>query len=210
MNQMNHKALILSIPVMLALLFGGWFLSREPKSVSESQNPPVVKENSSQVADQNRLQHIEPILGNSDEVWYAIPEMGVRMKLNKEFAEDLSYGSTQGKNSLDGEWNSLYLSLINLAKIAPDCTGWNYGSLFRYEGDLEELKRQKDELDLYLATRLDEYIQVGNYYYGWVGPQDVCWNASMEEKVRQVFPGRYSGSGAKNVIEGIKTLELIP
>lgn len=48
---MNQKTLILSIPVMLAvILLGGWFLSREPKSAPESQNPPAVKENPPQNA----------------------------------------------------------------------------------------------------------------------------------------------------------------
>jgi len=51
MNPMNRKALILSIPVILAaLLLGGWLLLREPQSAPESQNPPVVKENPPQNA----------------------------------------------------------------------------------------------------------------------------------------------------------------
>ena len=44
---MNRKALILSIPMILAvLLLGGWLLLREPKSAPESQNPPVAGESS--------------------------------------------------------------------------------------------------------------------------------------------------------------------
>jgi hypothetical protein len=162
------------------------------------------------MADQNRLQHIEPILGNPDEVWYAIPEMGVRMKLNKRYAEDLYYGLTERSGETDG--NSLYFYLTNeVAKDAPSCSDWiSLGYLFRHEGDLEELKRKKNELDLYLATRLDEYTQVGNYYYGWVGPHDVCWGVSMEEKVKEAFLEKYSGFGANNTLEGMKTLELIP
>ena len=47
MNPMNRKALILSIPVILAVfLLGGWLLLCEPKSAPESQNPPVVRESS--------------------------------------------------------------------------------------------------------------------------------------------------------------------
>ncbi len=45
---MNQKALILSIPVILAvLLLGGWFLLREQKVAEESQKTPVVEENPS-------------------------------------------------------------------------------------------------------------------------------------------------------------------
>lgn len=41
MSPMNKKSLILSLPMILAvLLFGGWFLFRELKSSPESQNPP--------------------------------------------------------------------------------------------------------------------------------------------------------------------------
>lgn len=44
---MNQKALILSIPMILAVfLLGGWLLLREPHSIPESQNPPVAGENS--------------------------------------------------------------------------------------------------------------------------------------------------------------------
>lgn len=47
MNPMNQKALILSIPMILAVfLLGGWLLLREPHSIPESQNPPVAGENS--------------------------------------------------------------------------------------------------------------------------------------------------------------------
>ena len=45
MNPMNKKSLILSIPLILAvLIFGGWFLLRKQNSAPESQSPPVVKE----------------------------------------------------------------------------------------------------------------------------------------------------------------------
>lgn len=48
---MNQKALILSIPVILAvLLLGGWFLFCEPKSSPESQKTPVAEENTSKNA----------------------------------------------------------------------------------------------------------------------------------------------------------------
>lgn len=51
MNPMNHKALILSIPMILAVfLLGGWLLFREPQSPPESQNPPVGVENPPQNA----------------------------------------------------------------------------------------------------------------------------------------------------------------
>ena len=162
------------------------------------------------MADQNRLQHIEPIPGNSDEVWYAIPEMGVRMKLNKRYAEDMYYSLIEWKGEVSR--NSLDFYLINqIAKDVPSCSdGISLGGLFRYEGDLEELKRKRDELDPYLATRLDSYIQVGSYYYGWLDPHDVCWDVSMEEKVKEVFLEKYGGFGANNTREGIKTLELIP
>lgn len=43
---MNRKALILSIPMILAVfLLGGWFLLRNWNTLEESQNPPLVTEN---------------------------------------------------------------------------------------------------------------------------------------------------------------------
>ncbi len=46
MNFSNKKALILSLPMILAIfLLGGWFLFREQKVSEESPKPPVVVEN---------------------------------------------------------------------------------------------------------------------------------------------------------------------
>ena len=231
---MSKKSLILSIPILaLVLLLGGWLLLRRSAPVSGPAavppapttpsvpalpplEPPTVPPTETgsggngQVASRNRLQHIELIPGNSNEVWYAIPEMGVRMKLNKRYAEDLYYSLTEWKGEVSG--NSLNFYLTNqVAKDVPNCSGGiSLGGLFRHEGDLEELKRKRSELDPYLATRLDGYIQVGSYYYGRVDPHDVCWDVSMEEKIKEAFLEKYSGFGANSILEGMKTLELIP
>lgn len=54
----------------------------EVKKTEEQQSEPTLTE--------KYPQHIEAIQG-SDEVWYNIPELGVRMRLNRGFAEDLVY-----------------------------------------------------------------------------------------------------------------------
>jgi hypothetical protein len=131
------------------------------------------------------------------------------MKLNKEFAEDLVYVYRHEKDDEGGEWDNADFSLKELERVVPGCGG--YSNLTKSKGDLKEMKKNKYTLDPYLAARLDDFIQAGDYYYGWAGFQDVCWDSSLEKKVREVFPpGKYKGMGAKNMPDGLETIELIP
>ena len=207
MNQMNRKALILSILVILAILFGGWLFLREPKSAPESQNtpvPPVGVENLPQMADQNRLQHIEPIPGNSDEVWYVIPEMGVRMKLNKEFAEDLVYKLVYKNTTSSEGLDAVYFSIKALLDIDAGCSG-SLGGMFLSKG--KEMSGNKS--GYYESENFGQIIfQFSESFVVWQGAQAGCWDPALEEKVRQIFPRQYDGLGAKNIQEGMKTLNL--
>lgn len=199
---MPKKLLISAVAILI--LLGGIVFVWQKNLQQDVQTSPGVK------TDQHNAypQHIEAISVNVDEVWYNIPEYGIRMRLNKEFAEDLLYRFVHEKNIRNEEWDTVYLSLKKLGEVAPGCE--EYGILGRNKGNLKEMKKMEDQLDVYVSSRLDSYVQAGEYYYSWISSQEVCWDSNLEQKVREVFPGKYDGSGAKNISEGIKTLELIP
>lgn len=130
------------------------------------------------------------------------------MKLNKEFSADLQYKIAHQKNTHGEEWDIVYLFLKSLERVVPGCGG--YGALSQHQGNMKEMEKNKDQLDEFVSSRLGDYSQAGDFYYSWTGGQDVCWDSSLEEEVRKVFPGRYTGVGAKNIRGGIRTIQLIP
>lgn len=202
-NSMPKKIYIL-LALVLALVMSAFALWRvNKKVVAPVVTEPTVTQNQLEQPNvesvQEYSQHIEAIPGNTDEVWYNIPELGIRMKLNKEFAEDLVYRSETPA------FATVYFSGKKFMVIAPSCVS-GLGSLFKAKGIMKEIAKTDD----FLASRMDSYIQIQDYYYGWTGPQDACWDPSIEEEVRKVFPGKYNGMGAKFVSEGVKTLQLIP
>jgi hypothetical protein len=83
MNFSNKKALILSLPMILAIfLLGGWFLFREQKVSEESPKPPVVGENPTQ-----NPGNIEPPANIDTSNWktYRNEEYGFELKYPGEW-----------------------------------------------------------------------------------------------------------------------------
>lgn len=207
---MNKRNIVIVVCVLVVLALSGvvWYgknAKREP--VLDSQQPSqMVTEDDNSLQTQPNLypQHIVAIPG-SDQVWYEIPELGVRMKLNKEFAGDLIYKQLEDSFSV-------VLSLKSVTALNEECapksngTGGLFGALFKVKGNAKE----EAKTDKYLAARVNEYVQISEYYYGLSEAQAVCWNQNQEADVRKVFPGSYDGSGAKSISDGIKTLQLTP
>lgn len=109
---MNQKTLILSIPVILAvLLLGGWFLSREPQSAPESQKTPVAGENPPQNAgnlqspaniDTSQPQNpvdTQPVPEIDISNWktYRNEKLGFEFKLSDEYSIPENEKNTVGK-----------------------------------------------------------------------------------------------------------------
>lgn len=152
-------------------------------------------------------QHIEAIPGNTDEVWYNIPELGIRMKLNREFAEDLVYTRGQNRDNGGSSWYVVF-STRPLMEIDDGCSPESMiaGSLVKIEGNAKEAA----EGDMYLSSRIDQIVQVANYYYMWQGPQATCWHPINDQAIQNIPSAEdYRGSGAKYVLDGLKTLKPI-
>lgn len=108
---MNKKALILSIPMMLAvLLLGGWFLFREPQKIPESQNPPQKPED------------IKPSANIDTSNW--------KTYRNEEYGFELKYPDSWSSSEAVAEYNSS-ISLVS--------TGGDGGKYFCLDIDLVSL-----------------------------------------------------------------------
>ncbi len=210
---MTQKPLFLAILFLALLAIVGVFWYMQTQSVAMDQSVvvsnPVTKPDSVSVVPPSAHpdsypQHIETIPGNSDEVWYNIPELGIRMRLNKEFAEDLVYVYDRRKDDEGGAWDEIGFSTKALAAITDYCSPGAIGAIDRITTVL------KEEIKDNTTRHLNDYIRVGDYYYGFESGHDPCWDPSLESEVRKVFPGKYAGAGAKYVSDGLKTIELIP
>ncbi len=202
-----QKKLLLSV-LAVALLISGAVLVWQKKMAQEedkNQNQEVVQENTN---NEKYPQHIEVIQG-SDEVWYGIPEYGVRMRLNREFAEDLIY-STEMTDDFGEKSNGIFFSTKVMTEVAPECSperGNALGSVFKAKGNMMELAKT----DEYLAARVNTYVQIGDYYYGWVGHQAPCWYPSHQDMAEKEWSKEYNGvSGVNSLYNSSKTFQLIP
>lgn len=207
---MNKKLfIILSLVILLA---GGvvWlqqFKQKQTNSQTTSQveSQRITASESSKPGTQDYPQHIETIPGNSDEVWYNIPELGVRMKLNKEFAMSLIYQYSHEVTAAKEEWDAVAFSTKELITIDRGCSpeeGRPLGSITKWKGNIQELAKTDD----FFSARLDSIIQIGDYYYMWTGPHDACWDPKYDEEIAVVRnPEVYI-----NIQNGLKNLQKIP
>lgn len=150
-------------------------------------------------------QHIEAIQG-SNEVWYNIPEYGVRMRLNKKFAEDLIYSFVHEKNAnFNEEWDAIYFSTKSLTAIDKGCSpeeGNPLGVITKIKGNATELAKTEE----FVSSRLQDIIQIGDYYYMWTGPQATCWIPKNDDAIQKVRGAEIY----KAIQDGVKTIQLIP
>ena len=209
---MNQKHIFVVVGIFLLLGATGGVLVWRKKQSAPQPTVPMVQVDGGKQSDipQSQAdaypQHIEAISG-TDEVWYNIPEYGVRMRLNKEFAEDLIYSS--GMTDDYGEKSDgIYLSTKNIATVAPECSperGGAFGFMFKLKGDMKEMAKN----DEYLEARVDRYVQIGEYFYGVSEPQAPCWNPDNDEAIEKATSGQYIGPGYKNITDGVKTIQLM-
>ena len=211
------KKIILLLSLTLLLSVAAFVLWRMDKSSVPVVTPEPVPEEVSETPQASSeaesfayQQYIEAIPGNTDEVWYNIPELGVRMKLNKEFAEDLIYKFSYEVDSEGSQWEAAYFSTKALTTIDNGCSpeeGSPLGVLTKSMGNVQQFAKT----DVYFSSRLDSIVQIGGYYYMWTGPQATCWDPKNDDVVYKAKSAKdYVGSGAKYVSDGMKTLQSVP
>jgi hypothetical protein len=203
---MNQKSLFLTTILIALLVIAGafWFMKQRQAAMNQ---PPIiitepVVEAPVQTEPEKYPQHIETIPGNTDEVWYNIPELGIRMKLNKEFAEDLVYKFVREKND-DSEWDAVNFSTKSIVNVDSKCSPESgvLGSLTKTRGNASELAKT----DVYFSSRFDGIVQLNEFYYLWIGPQSPCWDEVNDKAMYKVrSPKIY-----KSVQDSIKTIELV-
>ncbi len=91
---MNQKPLFLAVALTALLVIGGafWMMQKRQAATNQSVTTDPVVETPVQAEPEQDFspQHITPIPG-SNQVWYEIPEMGIKLLLPKEGAEDTVY-----------------------------------------------------------------------------------------------------------------------
>jgi hypothetical protein len=200
--------------VLALLLIGGVvFVWQKKQSMQISEVKQIEEEQAEPTPAEKYPQHIEAIQG-SDEVWYNIPELGVRMRLNRGFAEDLVYGidATYG--------DAVSFQKKSVMAAAPQCNvmSADFGYLYRVNGTIEEADRNNlsSRGDRFFAS-LSDYgmiAQLPGFFVALSTDRaDACWwgkekNLDAELAVKYTYPG----SGAQSVWDSIKnkTVESIP
>ncbi len=210
---MSKKFLLLP-SLVLILGVTAFVLWRMDKTSTPVVAPePVVNNSESNIqSDLDRYpQHIENIPNSTDEVWYNIPELGVRMKLNKDFAGDLIYSVSHIKKTYGEkeEVDIAYFSTKSMMHIDAFCApdkGASGGAVSRNKGVAKEVAKS----DEYIAARLNNLIQIDGFYYIYTKPQATCWDSNLTKEVLKFDPMIiYKGLGHKSLDNGFRGIELI-
>lgn len=202
------KRLIITLTLTLISLVGVFCVWKQRTALAPVTSKPVVTPQPT--PEPEYPQHIEAIPGNSDEVWYNIPELGVRMKLNKDFAEELIYSDGMVDDSGQPQ-TGIYFSTKGITEVAPECAPRRGGALGSFYKAVGVAKEDAKENFLLQRDLQEDVIQFEGFYIGYVGNQAVPWFPQHEGAVRKVWvPEDYKGSGAKYISQGMKTLQLIP
>ena len=93
---MNQKKLIIGIFIILTFVVGVFVWQKRENQILPQDlqlfNNQVQPDTQNDI--QSKSDEVPPpqyivVIPGSDSVWYEIPELGVRVKLNKKYAEDL-------------------------------------------------------------------------------------------------------------------------
>lgn len=204
------KKLIISI-LAIAFLFGGALYVAKRYQTSNQ----VVTLDNKEVASQNTQpddvpqadaypQHIEAIPG-TDEVWYNIPELGIRMRLNKEFASDLIY-KFNGSDSVD--LSSLSMAILDKACFPEDSyeMSGDFGLIVRRNGTVEEfVKKNKGwPLEHYVSLEKIGFLKKFNGFFIEYASRQAPCDGGLNEGVNRIRSRQMP-----IFLEAIKTIESL-
>ncbi len=194
---MDKKSwLIFGVLVVFAVGAVLFFIQQQKIIPAQNQNPENLnKETSKQF--QDYPQHIEAIPGNTDEVWYNIPELGVQMKLNKEFAEDLLYITSNEKGSKP---DTAYFTSKKLYANTPNCA---FGSIGNITIIQNELKTNETVPNTIPPERIKSFSGFDVVLFGPTTPYEICWDPTQDngDTIKKVFTEKKDlmSSGFKNL-----------
>lgn len=216
---MKNKNMILVAVLVVAVVAVGIFwlgMRKIPTTPSDSnQGQAVVNDENTQnpVTDNTNViqpeaypQHIEAIAG-TDEVWYNIPELGIRMRLNKEFAEDLVY-------VYDNKYSRVMFQTKSILAVAPQCRveDADFGDLYRVDGTIKEAYRERGAdpsvgfLDLEYAVQLPEFFVALSTVHA-----DACWwSRTGTPTAEEITDHVYKGAGVQSVYDAVKKKVIQP
>ena len=195
---MQKKAILLVVIVLVVA--GGLFFFFQKK-----QSSPALTNNTEKGAQQSEEkypQHIEAISG-SDEAWYNIPVLGIRMKLNKDFEDDLEYISSNEKGTKGRVGDTAYFASKKLYDIAPNCA---FGSIGNITIIQDELKNNETVPNTILPERIKSFPGFDVIFSGPTAPSEICWDPAQDNEgaIKKVFTEKKD-----SVLSGFKTLQLI-
>jgi hypothetical protein len=207
---MNHKPFFLATTLIALLVIAGafWYLQKRQAAMNQ---PPIiitepVVEAPVQTEPEKYPQHIEAIPGNTDEVWYNIPELGIRMKLNKEFAEDLVYFSDG-----DSVYADAYFSTKLLMEIDPmNCSARTapLGFIYRQSGTVEDAAYHRElPWDYVNLEKLGFIRRFPGFFVEYTGPQAACYDERKLSETQRAslmqIEGLYRAIGV-DIVDALK------
>lgn len=196
-----QKKLLIFLVAALVLIVAAIFVWQTKQN---SQTSPVGTIKPDTTQEKTYPQYTEVIQG-SNEAWYNIPEIGVRMRLSKEFADDLIYSFVHEKSTdPDENWDAVYFSTKSLTAVDMGCSpeeGGPLGVITKIKGNASELAKT----DEFYSSRLKDIIQIGEYFYMWTGPQATCWDPKNDDAIQKVRGAEIY----KAIQDGLKTIQLI-
>lgn len=196
-----QKKLFILAAIALVLIGGAFLFWMKQQKIEIPQIQPVAQNGGSSEEQERYPQHIEAIQG-TDEVRYNIPECGVSIHLNKEFAEDTQYIFSNERGSQRQGCDTIYFASKKLSAIAPACA---FGSI-----GIVNIIQNGEERGNVTSDRIKSFSNFDIIFSGSQNQQYNCLDSVPESKLREVFPEKYDGMGAKSIFDGFKTIELIP
>lgn len=156
------KSIIISIVAIIIIAgVGGFWVwkNKEKKEVEQSQTQKTV------------LQNIQ-----IESVWYIIPEMNVRFKVDKEVADDLIYKYSKISDKMESvAFSSKKLSQITGCDVAAE----PLGTLVKMKGNPFDYS----DKDYYVSRKPKQF---DNFFIIYNSPQVVCSGTGMGDDAKKL------------------------
>lgn len=194
------KTTIIAVVALLAvaILFGMGFWQWKSQ-----QNQKVSRSDQAQSQEQQKQQSQQ--IPEDQLVWYEIPELGIKMKLKKDLAEDLIY-NIESSNDSQGRlaWYSNF-TMKSLQMVDPVyCTSENraIGTIVKISN--LTIESQVGESSFLPDEKSGLLKRLGDYSIAYIGPHAMCYGISKKNEGDPL-----ANDGIKSLMNAIVTVELL-